>query len=204
MTYYTASPVLPVPSQTNSTLVILMYYAKKYVFDNENGGDNKCDDAFKYVWLSIALTLAVVALTVVILILAIMGELARQRAPNRKKYEPLEGTLPPLIACSFCALFYAVQVMGKMFSSWTIIDSIRDFDRSPDEAAAEGFPVWFDDSFFPFQQGSLDIGTICWIGAFMAVFRGYTRQSISSFRMSALLGFGFILTSFPGLIGGIQ
>ena len=73
LTYYTAAPILPVPSQTNSTLIILMYYAKRYVFDNENGGDNVCGDAFKYVWITIALTLAVIFINCILLILAIMG-----------------------------------------------------------------------------------------------------------------------------------
>ena len=103
-----------------------------------------------------------------------------------------------------CAVFYIIQVFGKMYSSWTTIDSIREFDTSQAEAAAQRLSVWFDDSFFPYQSGSLDINTICWVSAFMAVIRGYTRQSVSSFRMPAVLAFSFILTALPGLIGGLQ
>jgi hypothetical protein len=110
LTYYVASPILPVPAQTNSTLIILMYYAKKYVFDNENGGDNVCGDAYTYVWVSISLTLAVVFLNFIVLGLAIMGEYARQHAPNRKQYAPLEGTVVPLVMVFACAAFYVVQV----------------------------------------------------------------------------------------------
>lgn len=204
LTYYMAAPILPVPSQTNSTLVILMYYAKQYVFENENNGDNVCDDAFKYIWVTIALSLAVVLINCVLLVLGVMGEYARRHAPMRKKYAPLEGTVAPLVMVYLCAVFYVIQVMGKMYSSWTTINSIRAFDTSMDSAAAQGLSVWFDDSFFPFQAGSLDINTICWVGAFMSVIRGYTRQSVSSFRLSAVLGFSFILTAFPGLIGGLQ
>jgi hypothetical protein len=204
LTYYMAAPILPVPNTTNSTLIILMYYSKKYVFDHQNGGDNVCNDAYIYVWVTIALSLAVILINCVLLVLGLMGEYARRHAPNRKQYSPLEGTVAPMVVVSMAAMFYAVQSFGKMYSSWTTINSIRAFDTSTAEAAAQGLQVWFDDEFFPFQSGSLDINTICWVGSFMAVIRGYTRQSVSSFRLSAVLAFSFILTAFPGLIGGLQ
>lgn len=204
LTYYMAAPILPVPGTTNTTLIILMYYAKKYVFDHQNGGDNVCGDAYTYVWVTISLSLVVVLINCVLLVLGLMGDYARRHAPNRKFYAPLEGTVAPVVVVSMCAVFYVVQVFGKMYSSWTTINSIRAFDTSKSEAASEGLTVWFDDEFFPFQSGSLDINTICWVGSFMAVIRGYTRQSVSSFRLSAVMAFAFILTALPGLVGGIQ
>ena len=131
LTYYTGAPVLPVPGQTNSTIVMIMYWAKKYVFDNFNNGNNSCGDAYKYVWVYLAMILAVVALNFVVFVIGAIGELARQRAPNRKMYRPLEGTTYPTIACAIAVTLYICAIMGKMFAGWTSIDSIREYDKTP-------------------------------------------------------------------------
>lgn len=204
LTYYTAGPVLPVPSETNSTLVIVMYYAKKYVFDNQNGGDNQCDKAYSYLWVYVALLLAIIILNFGVFLLGCIGEYARRHAPNRKLHMPLSGTSYPIIACSLAAVCYVLTVIGKLYSSVTTINSIRSFNMTPDEVAAAHYPLWFDDSYFPFQVSNLDLNTVAWIGSFMAVIRGYSRQSVSAFRLSAIMAFAFILTSYPGLIGAIQ
>jgi hypothetical protein len=41
-------------------------------------------------------------------------------------------------------------------------------------------------------------------GTFMAVIRGYTRQSVSAFRLASVMAFSFIMTAYPGLVGGLQ
>lgn len=204
LTYYTSSPVLPIPGQTNATLITIMYYAKKYVFDNFNSGNNNCGDAYKYLWLYITMMLIVIIINFVIFLMGIVAELARQRAPNRKMYRPLQGTAWPIIACSVAALFYFFAIFGKMFSSWTAVDSIRSYDKTVTQAAQDKDSVWFEDSFFPFQVSNLDINTLAWIGSFMAVIRGYTRQSVSAFRLSAIMAGAYILTGYPGLVGGLQ
>ena len=50
----------------------------------ENGGDNVCGDAFKYVWVTICLVLLVILINFVLIVMAIMDEYARQHAPNHK------------------------------------------------------------------------------------------------------------------------
>ena len=47
-TYYTAAPIYPVPSQTTSTLLLIMIWLRKGPWEDANGGDNQCVTAYNY------------------------------------------------------------------------------------------------------------------------------------------------------------
>ena len=55
LTYYTASPPLPVASQTTSTLILLSYWLRKAAFDNLNNGNNLCGSTYSFILIVIIL-----------------------------------------------------------------------------------------------------------------------------------------------------
>jgi hypothetical protein len=84
------------------------------------------------------------------------------------------------------------------------LHSIRGYDNSQEEAFELGQRLWFTDAFFPFKKGTLDITTILFISTFMSAIRGYTRQSVSAFRLAAGTAFAFAVTSYPGYVGAYR
>jgi hypothetical protein len=64
--------------------------------------------------------------------------------------------------------------------------------------------IWFDKSFYPFQRGSLDLNSLLFLGVILSVIRGYSRESVSAFRLSAAMAFAYSITSYPGLVGAYR
>ena len=182
----------------------MFMYFKKSVFDDMNDGHNDCQQAYEYVWLYLSMIISIVVIQLGSIYIAIKAEITRLYTPNRKIQQPLHGTLPPVIMCGLIMAFYVVVVLSKIIGSANMINSIRDFDMSIEEAAADKKKIWFDDSFYPFQQGSLDLNSLLFIATFMGIIRGYSRQSVSAFRMAAGTAFVFCVVSYPGLIGAFQ
>jgi hypothetical protein len=207
LTYYTINPFLPVPAQTNATLMIFMDYFRKPIFDEipaADGSTGHCDRAFKVGWAYLVVIAAIVLNILLSLGLALKAELARHVSPYKKKLQPLEGTVPPVLCCSLAIVCYFIVVICKVQTSFVALHSIRSYDTSVDEAYALGRRLWFSDSFFPFKKGTLDITTILFISTFMSTIRGYTRQSVSAFRLAAGTAFAFAVTSYPGYVGAYR
>mmetsp|Transcript_10668 Transcript_10668/g.16164 ORF Transcript_10668/g.16164 Transcript_10668/m.16164 type:complete len:520 (+) Transcript_10668:82-1641(+) len=204
LTYYTVNPIIPIPAKTNATTLLFMMYARKEVFDDINDGDNNCNKAYTYVWVYLSLILAIVVNISLSVILAIRAEWARLHAPNRKAFQPLQGTLPPLILCVLLVVFYVILCCSKITSSSVMLQAIHGYDKSQADAAEDQDKFWFDDSFFPFQKGTLDISSLLFVSTFMSVIRGYSRQSVSAFRLAAGMSFAFALTAYPGITGAYR
>ena len=207
VTYYTINPFLPVPAQTNATLMIFMDYFRKSIFDNipaSDGTTGHCDKAFKVSWAYLSIILAIVLNVALSLGVAIKAEIARHLSPYKKVLQPLEGTIPPVVCCSLAIMFYLIVVVTKVQTSFVALHSIRSYDTSPEEAYELGRRIWFADYFFPFNKGTLDITTILFISTFMSTIRGYTRQSVSAFRLAAGTAFAFAVTSYPGYVGAYR
>ena len=52
LAYYTVNPIIPAPTQINSTLITYLYYSRSYhKYRNLNDGDNHCKLSFQIVWV---------------------------------------------------------------------------------------------------------------------------------------------------------
>lgn len=207
LTYYTVNPFLPIPAQTNATLLTLMDYFRKPVFDEIPAADGTmghCDRAFKVGWSYFVVILAIVLDILLSLALLVKAEVARHVSPYKKTIQHLEGTLPPVVCCTVAILCYVILVICKVQTSFVAMHSIRSYDTTVEEAHDLGRRIWFSDYFFPFKKGTLDITTILFISTFMSTIRGYTRQSVSAFRLAAGTSFAFAITSYPGYVGAYR
>lgn len=207
ITYYTVNPFLPVPAQTNSTVIIFLDYFRKKIFDNipaADGSTNHCDKAFRISWAYLAVILAIVLNVLCSLGVAVKAEIARHVSPYKKAIQHLEGTIAPVVCCSTSIFFYIIIVICKIQNSLVALKSIRDYDLTQQQAFEQGQRIWFTDSFFPFQKGNLDITTILFVAAFMSTIRGYTRSSVSAFRFASGIAFAFAITSYPGYVGAYR
>lgn len=201
-TYYTVSPILPVPAQTNATLLSFMYYGSSYdKFNNlSSGSDNNCHKAYLYVWIYLAFILVIATTVFIGGFIGIYAERIRYKSKNRKEYEPLKHTEIPLIIGFLAIVCYVILVVCKLTASVTSMDAIYDFDNG----VGKGKPLYFLQNYFPFAQPNLDISTILGVTSFMSVLRGYTIQSISAYRMACATALVFTFSTYPSIIGGFE
>ena len=204
LTYYTIEPIIPVPTETNGTTLLFLYYTKKYIFDNINSGDNVCSAAYDTLWGYLTLLLCILVNMFGCILIACRAEYVRLHLPNRKIFQPLNYTHLPTIICGLILLAYALIVTMKIMTSVTMITAIRNFHQSPTEVAIQGTGIWFDNNFYPFQKGSIDINSVLFLGTIASVIRGYSRESTSAFRLAATLAFAYVITSYPGLVGAFR
>jgi hypothetical protein len=204
LTYYTIEPIIPVPTETNGTTLLFFYYTKKYIFDNINSGDNICSTAYDTIWGYLTLLLCILLNMFGCIIIACRAEYVRLHLPNRKKFQPLNYTQLPALICGLIILVYALIVTLKIITSMTMITAIHNFHQSLTEVAIQGTGIWFDNNFYPFQKGSIDLNSILFLGTIASVIRGYSRESTSAFRLAATMAFAYVITSYPGLVGAFR
>jgi uncharacterized protein YneF (UPF0154 family) len=202
--YYTISPVLPVPNQTNSTLLMyIYYYSSYYKFTNFNGGDNHCAKAYGIAWSYILILLLIVLSLVIAAIVGIYAERIRYKT-LKKHYEPLNHTEIPVTLAVLAIMFYLILNISKMTTGFTELNAINNFNLSINQAAAEGYTVWYPQIWFPFAQPFFDLSTLLGILSLMSILRGYTIQSISAFRLSFIASLVFTITTYPGIVGAYE
>lgn len=202
LTYYTLSPVLPVPGQTNSTLLSMLYYERSYnMYDGLNGGDNQCRTAFTYVWLYLIFQVLIAFTVFLGGCIAIYAEQIRYRSSKQYAFERLEYTTVPVILAGLACLFYVLVVISKIISMITEVHAISSFNLTPEQAFAQGKLLWYEPIWFPFAQPSFDLGTVLGVAAFMSILRGFTVQSITAFRIAAVTSMLFTLVSYPAVVG---
>lgn len=204
LTYYTIEPIIPVPTETNGTTLLFFYYAKQYIFDNINSGDNVCSTAFQLLWAYLTLLLCILANMLGCIVLACRAEYVRLHLPNRKQFQPLNYTRIPAILCVLIILVYSLIVILKIITSFTMISAVHDFHRSFNDVVVQGTGIWFDNNFYPFQKGSLDLNSLLFLGTIASVIRGYSRESTSAFRLAATMSFAYVITSYPGIVGAFR
>jgi hypothetical protein len=204
LTYYTIDPILPIPTETNGTTLLFFFYSKKYIFDEINSGDNLCSVAYQTLWAYLTLLVCILFNMGACILLACRAEVVRLSLPNRKIFQPLSYTRTPTLICGLIILLYALIVMLKISTSVTMITAIHDFHQTLVEVAKQGTGIWFDQNFYPFQKGSLDLSSLLFVGTIASVIRGYSRESTSAFRLSATLAFAYSITSYPGLVGAFR
>lgn len=204
-TYYTVSPILPVPGQTNSTLLTYLYYESDYTkFDNYNNGVNGCLQAYRYVWVYLTFILLVALSVFLCGMIGVYAERIRYASKNKKQYEPLKHTEIPLILGALAIFFYLLLAGSKMTSSFVELNAIDNFDLTKATAVSQSKILWYPQIWFPFAQPNLDLSTILGITSFMSVLRGYTVQSVSAFRMAFIAAFTFAFSTYPGIVGAYE
>ena len=201
-TYYTVSPILPVPTQTNSTLLMYLYYGTSYdKFKNLSAdSDSTCKKGYVYLWVYLTFILLVSLTAFIGGLIGVYAERVRYVSKNKKHYDPLKHTEVPLVIGSLAIIFYVLLVVGKIASSMTNLDAIYNFDNG----LHKGKPLVFGQNYFPFAQATLDISTILGVASFMSVLRGYTIQSISAFRMACVTSLVFAIATYPAIVGAFQ
>jgi hypothetical protein len=204
LTYYTIDPILPIPTETNGTTLLFFFYSKKYIFNQINSGDNLCSVAYDTLWAYLTLLICILINMLACVLLACRAEVVRFYHPNRKIFQPLRYTRTPAILCGLIIVLYALIVTLKITTSVTMITAIHDFHQTLTEVAQQGTSIWFDNNFYPFQQGSLDLNSLLFVGAIASVIRGYSRESTSAFRLAATMAFAYSITSYPGLVGAFR
>jgi hypothetical protein len=204
-TYYAVSPVLPVPGQTNATLMTLLYYEGDYTkYHNANGGDNKCLTAYRYVWVYLTFLILLAATIFAGLILGLYAENIRYKSKNKKHYEHLDHTEAPRILGILAISFYIMFAVSKMMSSYTELNAINQFNETPLEAVRSGKTVYFTQLWFPLAQPNVDLTTLLGISACISILRGFTVQSVSAFGLAGAMSAVYSFSSWPGVVGAYE
>lgn len=199
LTYYMVEPVLPIPSETNPTLLLFMSYFNQKIFNNINDGNNACQSAYIFSWAFIAGMLIILLIQIATTFLAIIGEYFRYNDPRRVHPPPLTCTRPPVYVLVLLIAFYTLIIVSKIMASENALNAITSFNLTPQEAFMKGYVQWFPQSFFPFQMGSLDINALMFVSVIMSITRGYSQQSASAYRLAGSMAFIYALTAFPSL-----
>lgn len=204
-TYYAVSPVLPVPAQTNTTLMSLLYYEGDYTkYRNLNGGDNQCSSAYKYIWVYLCFIVLLAATILAGLIIGLYAEYVRYKSPNRKHYDHLDNTEFPRVLGVMGISFYIMFCVSKMMITYTELNAINDFDYTINEAIAQGYPVWFPQIWFPFAMPTVDLTTLLGISACISILRGFTVQSVSAFGAACAAASVYAFSSWPAIVGAYE
>lgn len=204
-TYYAVSPVLPVPTQTNATLMTFLYYEGSYnKFEAFNNGNNQCLTAVKYVWVYLVFLLLLAGTIVAGLVIGLYAENIRYKSPNRKHYDHLDHTELPRVLGFLAIAFYVMFAVSKMVTSYTQLNAIDDFDYTIGEAALAGYRVWFPQIWFPLAQPSVDLTTLLGICACVSILRGFTTQSVSAFQLASACSAVYAFSGWPALVGAYE
>lgn len=204
-TYYTVSPILPVPNQTNATLFIFLLYASStHKFEILNSSDNTCQTAVSYLWFYLALVFMIVAISVFNLLIAIRAEVIKFEDNNKRVFESLKNTQYPCILAAMAMAFYLIVAFSKAYCSNNTLAAITNYSAIDINEAAYLQQLWYPGIWFPFKQPGLDIGTVLYIATFMSIIRGYTVQSISAFRLAFVTSLVYCISSYPGIVGAMQ
>lgn len=202
-TYYTPSPPLPIPSETNATLFILMYWIKKDYFSDLS---NDCRDTYNFVVVYIAVCFIMLFVMGMgtnmtfyylyqkykALNVSILGEL--RNAPSKYPSLIFGNTLLMMI-------MYIGAFIGKVVSSTTAVDAYADGLHSPTLGRAV-----YPEIFFPFKPAYMSISSMCWAAIFVGVLYGLTnkRENVSSFKLAAAAALLYVLVSYPSMVYIIQ
>lgn len=202
-TYYTVSPILPVPNGINSTFLSYLIYSSSYgKFRSFNGGDNHCHYALTIVWVYQILILLAAVTVFAGIVIGIYAERIRYKSPNKPHYTHLKYTEAPVILCGFAALSYVFFIASKITSSVTELNAINNFDVPLNEFTGKG--MWYPRIWFPFAIPTLDITTVVGICCVMSILRGFTVQSLSAFRLAMGCSVVYAISIYPGLVGAYE
>lgn len=206
LTYYTVTPILPVPSQTNSTVIILLYYLSNVgKFDQFNNYNNSCGEAQSWMAAYIAFILVGISTVFVSFILCCYAQSIRYKSSANKAFAPFKFVSIPLTLSILAIIFYILVIAAKMLASTNELDAI-DSNLYPNmnDGALNGQVLWYEKIWFPFVQPNLDLATIVAVCSFMSVFRGYFAGSLSAFRLAFGAALVFTFSTYPVIIGAFQ
>lgn len=196
LTYYTNGPALPVPTQMNATLLTFMNWAKKSTFEHLEG--SKCTTtAFSLLWAYLALQLVQFVNLFLVNVAAMYAEYCRALTPSTSTHKMLQNTFWPLVTTAIAFIAYVIMIAGKMSSALNAQHAIEDYEPP-------AFGATLPTGFFPFQKGSLDLGTLLFVASFMSVIRGYSRQSRSAFRFATGAAFLYICATWSAIVGAAR
>lgn len=161
ITFYTASPPLPVPSATTSTLILLMYWVRERYFDDLNNGDNECGQAYQFLIAFICLCMTMVGSLMMTNIMAFSIEVERFKTLDLK-YGNFRGAWVVLVVAVGMMFCYSGMVGGRIVSSMVSVDCFEQFDMTLEEFAhptntTTNVGLYYPDIHYPFQPGTANI-----------------------------------------------
>lgn len=140
--------------------------------------------------------LILVGVTVLLALIGIRAEVARQHTPRRSYYHRLGNTTLPVVLTAMLFVGYFIAIFAKADFSIALLEVLN-----KDESKTKNSSV---SSLFPFSVGALDITTVLLVVNMMAVIRGYTHQSVSAFRLAAVSAVVQVATAYPAIIANIR
>lgn len=161
VTYYTASPPLPVPSATTSTLFLLMYWLRERYFDDVNNGDNECGEAYRFLVAFITLCVLMVFSLMMANVMAFSIEIERYRQ-RHVNYGNFKGAGIVLLLAFGMMCCYSGMVSGRIVSSFVSVDCFKQFDMTLEEFTHPNnntttVGLYYPDIHYPFQPGTANI-----------------------------------------------
>lgn len=207
ITYYTASPPLPVPSATTSTLILLLYWIRKRYFDDVNDGDNACGDAYVFLVVFIALCLVMVLSLMMTNIMAFSIEVERYRhhKDSGLNYGNFKGAWLVLLIAVGMMFCYSGAVGGRIVSSMVSVDCFRQFDMTMEEFThpdnnTTNVGLYYPDIHYPFQPGTANITTLCWAVIFVTVIRAYFNSKPAGLKMVMTTSLLYVLVNTSSMV----
>jgi len=208
VTYYTASPPLPVPSATTSTLFLLMYWLRERYFDDVNNGDNECGEAYRFLVLFIALCVIMVFSLMMANIMAFTIEYERyklmvqQQNLSYGKFRGAGVVLTLAVGMMFC---YTGMVSGRIVSSFVSVDCFRNFDMTLEEfthpdANTTNVGLYYPDIHYPFQPGTANITTLLWAVIFVTVVRVFFTTRPAGLKIIGVSSLLYVLINSASMV----
>mmetsp|Transcript_3798 Transcript_3798/g.5898 ORF Transcript_3798/g.5898 Transcript_3798/m.5898 type:complete len:466 (-) Transcript_3798:222-1619(-) len=201
LTYYTASPPLPIPNATTSTIILLSYWLKKSVFDDMNDGDNVCGSAYYFVCIIIVLNVLMIAILGVGNMMAFSIEWARYKeVKSTSSPRPtLKGSTAVLLLTLTMMCCYVGEFLGRLVTSINSLNCLKSYDTNiSDIIYQEGdssMEIYYPDSYYPFQPGYINLTSLCWAVVFVSATRAYFGGRVAAYKTVAAASLTFALTN---------
>lgn len=163
VTYYTASPPLPVPSATTSTLLLLFYWLRERYFSDLNSGDNSCEGAYSFLLAFMCLCLAMVSSLMSTNVMAFSIE-AQRYNQLKLRYGDFRGAGLVLTLAVGMMCCYSGALGGRIVTSFVSVNCFRQFDMTVEQFAnstSSRVGLYYPDIHYPFQPGTANITSKC-------------------------------------------
>lgn len=202
-TYYTPSPPLPLPSETNATLFIFFYWIREGYFSDVSA---ECGDTYDFIMVYLVLCLVMLiamGMGTNITFFYLYQKYKALGISITKELFEAKSKYPLLITANTVMMMfmYIGAFLGKVVSSTTAVDAYADGAHTP----TPGSTV-YPEIYFPFAPAYMSVSSMCWAVIFVCVLYGLTNRNdnVRSFKVAAAASLLYVLVSYPSMVYIIQ